>query len=890
MNTVGQPVPDEVKPDRDAKSILRAEALRRQAEPDLRTPEGRVLTSLTLSSEDTQQRVAVTFGLDFPRGLVKDAARFCLVDPSGQSVPLQVTPLSRWSDTSLRWGLLDFVAPEAEVGRTQWPVLLLDEATSPSPPGLEFSGEDLSLSLENGRLTFRRGDAAAAIRFVLTTKDGRLVTAKLGRSISETEGPVRWTRTIEGTFPGCSGIRFLARISTFRGTGRVKLDVRLRNSNRARHSGGLWDLGDAGSFSFQSFEAIVDSGGDNTDSSLAFQIEADSEWTTADSVKIYQDSSGRENWQSRTHVNAEGRVPCRFRGYQAEWAGGSSRGDHANPTVRLIKETSSLTVALPEFWQQFPKSIEADSTSIRLGLFPADWDDLFELQGGEQKTHAISLWLGNVPSPRKGEDTNLPPSDVRVSVPPDWHEQTKALPYFCPASVDPHGEVRSLGDAAIAGENSLLARRDVIDEFGWRNFGEVWADHEQQYFPAETPIISHYNNQFDMVYAGLLQFARTGDTRWVDLFDPLARHVIDIDIYHTKQDRGCYNGGLFWHTDHYTDAGTCSHRTYSAANAKPGRPYGGGPSDEHNYTTGLLFYYWQTGNRDARDAVLSLAEWVINADEGSQTIFGLIDDGPTGAASATASADFHGPGRGAGNSLNALLDGWLISGERRFLEFAESLIRRVIHPETNIESLDLGNVEARWSYTVFLSSLAKYLDVKSEAGEFDAEYEYAAASLAHFGKWMLTNERPFFDTPDKLEFPTETWAAQELRKANVLRLAAKFCDEPERTRMLAFGEELADRAWRDLAGFETKHVARSLVLSLTEGARDCWLRTRDETELAAKRPGQGKFEFGTPTEFVPQKDRVRAQLKSPAGLARALVKAASPWRWPGFIRNLMRHL
>ena len=119
---------------------------------------------------------------------------------------------------------------------------------------------------------------------------------------------------------------------------------------------------------------------------------------------------------------------------------------------------------------------------------------------------------------------------VRVSVPPDWHEHTKAFPYFLPASKDPHREVRSLAEAAVACDESLVARRDVIDEFGWRNFGEVWADHEQQYFPGEAPIVSHYNNQFDMIYAGLLQFARTGDTRWVELFDPLARHVIDIDL------------------------------------------------------------------------------------------------------------------------------------------------------------------------------------------------------------------------------------------------------------------------------------------------------------------------------------------------------------------------
>ena len=877
MNTVGQALPDEVKSEIPSELDDGAECRLRQAEPDLRR-----LTSLTLSSEESARQSPVTFGLDFPRGLVDDPRRLCLDDPSGRLVPLQVTVLSRWSDESVRWGLLDFVADEVAAGSSAWSVSTLEGPASPLP-GLDSDGEEMSLSLEGDQLTLQRGGATATVRFELTTKSGRRVTPRFRKSVSESAGPVRWTRTIEGDFRGCPGIRFFARLSTFRGTGEVRLDVRLHNSNRARHKGGLWDLGDTGSFPFRSFDAIVESA---QESELTFQLEAESAWHQSNSLNVYQDSSGRENWQSRNHINAEGRVPCRFRGYRAEWAEEKTSGNHASPTVRLNGEGSSIAVSMPEFWQQFPRSIQADDSSVTLGLFPAEWDDQFELQGGEQKTHAIRLWLGTVPSPPGGEGTQ---SRVRVTVPPEWHEQTKALPYFCPAAKDPHGEVASLAEAAIAGENSLLARRDVIDEFGWRNFGEVWADHEQQNFSGQQPIVSHYNNQFDMIYAGLLQFARSGDTRWLDLFDPLARHVIDIDIYHTTADRACYNGGLFWHTDHYVDAATCTHRTYSAANQKPGQPYGGGPSDEHNYTTGLLHYYFLTGNPDARDAVISLAEWVINADDGSQTIFGLIDDGPTGAASQTASADYHGPGRGAGNSLNALLDGWLVSGERRFLDKADSLVRRVIHPETNIESLDLSNVEARWSYTVFLSSLAKYLDLKAEAGEFDARYEYAAASLAAIAKWMLDNEQPYFDTPEKLEFPTETWAVQELRKANVLRLAAKFCNEPDRSRMLARGEELADRAWTDLSRFETRHGARSLVLGLTEGSRDCWLRAR-QNDRKAIRPLNGQVEFGEPEAFVPQKDRVKSQLKSPSGLLRAMLNAACPSRWPRFVKALRKYL
>ena len=76
-------------------------------------------------------------------------------------------------------------------------------------------------------------------------------------------------------------------------------------------------------------------------------------------------------------------------------------------------------------------------------------------------------------------------------------------------------------------------------------------------------IATEYNNQYDPIYGFLRQFASTGNSQWFELADDLAHHVLDIDIYHSKYDKAEYNGGLFWHTDHYLDAETSSHRSYS---------------------------------------------------------------------------------------------------------------------------------------------------------------------------------------------------------------------------------------------------------------------------------------------------------------------------------------
>src|SRR5208282_1426603 len=145
-------------------------------------------------------------------------------------------------------------------------------------------------------------------------------------------------------------------------------------------------------------------------------------------------------------------------------------------------------------------------------------------------------------------------------------------------------------------------------------------------------------------------------------------HVMDIDRYHTTKDKAAYNGGLFWFTDHYLSAETCTHRTYSRLNRPTGnQDYGGGPSSNHNFTSGLALYYLLTGDPEALAAVIGLADWVVAMDDGRKNILGLLDGGPTGLASCTADLDYHGPGRGAGNSINVLVDAWHLTGRPDYL-------------------------------------------------------------------------------------------------------------------------------------------------------------------------------------------------------------------------------
>ncbi len=967
----------------------------------------------------------VRIGVPLPRAALRREEMVQFLDATGRPVPLQTEVLARWPDESIQWLLVDFWAyktgPERQcwqlqIGRTapqspaptaappdawltatppcreditsirlqeQGPLLWVD--TGPMLFGLDqrhlrpirwvrVKRADSSPDEPNAQKTLPpAGPPEAELQTPLQLANGRVREAVIEGWRIESSGPVRLTLRTEGYFPRSRGLRVRARMSFFAGTGLVCYQLSVHNPRRARHRGGLWDLGDPGSVLFKDLSVWVRL--TSPAHQAAVRIEPAGPLVNLESTvrkavwQLYQDSSGGPNWQSPNHVNRHGRVPCRLPGYEVSvqprphltpteergknvphhpaWLGPSRplppRGEtqqalsvpplshqqqegkfrRALPVAAVQTEHLFLALAVPEFWQQFPKTLQIEPQAVRVALWPGEWDDLHELQGGERKTHTIWLeFAPGEPAPAEPPASSKRPSEqigpevagsadsspsglgqetlckavdrlawvhepIQVVLPPEVWGAAGVLEYFTPSGHELACRLDALLAEAIDGPDSLLARREIIDEYGWRHYGDLYADHENTHYPGPKPVVSHYNNQFDVIYGAILQEARSGNPAWRAVYDPLARHVMDIDLYHTQQDRPAYNGGLFWPTDHYKTAHTATHRTYSRQNQPPdGSPYGGGPGAEHNYATGLLYYYYLTGNPDAQEAVVQLAEWVLQMDDGSQTPWGILDPGPTGLASATRSADYHGPGRGAANSIQTLLDAWQISRHRKYLAKAEELIRRTIHPADHIASRRLLDAEDRWSYTMYLAALARYLAIKIQQNELDGMYRYGQAALVHYGQWMAEQERPYLDHPDQLEYVTEAWAVQELRKANAMRMIARHAEEPLRDRLLERAEELADRAWSDWAGFPNRMSTRALAVLLVEGVRDAYYRA--VSEPPAPRIA-GPKHFGPPVPFVPQRERVRRLLRQPAGWVRLVWALANPAKWFRLIGSLWQH-
>lgn len=852
--------------------------------------------TLTLRTFVAGTMVPVQTGVCFPKGQLANAnaAQVCGFD---QNVSAQVDVLNRWHDGSVRWALLSFIAPETSAGTRlliaeNWTVAETADATSAASTvtNVRIQRDEITLHVRDLSPDHLR-QHQIHITPRLHDTDGAERTLEMLNVREESAGPIRQVFLISATLQTAPFITIQFRLTHWKSSGTLQLETRLRNTRRARHNGGLWDLGDAGSFCFRSFEIGLRSEEIPATSEIRWKVQQDqSERTSHSEVFLIQCGSGGRCWNSTNHVDAGNQASVIDRGYIVASEFGALRGHRAEPTFLLSGDQHHLTVAVPEFWQNFPSGIGAAMGSLEVALFPKVGDTTYELQGGEQKTQMFVMQYGN--GSGSIEQMNWVHQPPVIAQTAESIEQARVLPWFTASrtvSAAASCAQRFAGylAAATTGDRSIDERRESIDEYGWRNFGDVPADHEQTHYAGSNTIVSHYNNQFDMIYGGILQWLATGDVRWMQLSGPLARHVMDIDLYHTLGDRAAFNGGLFWHTDHYVDARTSTHRTYSKHNAVPGKAYGGGPSCEHNYTTGLLHYYFLTGHPEARESVLLLADWVLRMDDGAQTIFGLFDDGPTGAASATVFEDFHGPGRGAGNSVNALLDAWIVSGAERYLTKAEELIRRCVSPVQNPDDLHLLDAEGHWSYTVFLNAMGRYLLAKRDAGQFDAMYSYARDTFAVYGRWMAQNERRTLDRPEELQYPTEAWAAQDFRKCNVMRIAAACVDDSTVAEQLRCrANEINEAAWKDLEAFgDARFTARCLSILMTEGHREVFHSTGG---LDVCPRSEAKATVEPWTMFVPQKQRVRELLKSPGRLLKSSLRLLNPGRWWKTVRAAQR--
>lgn len=770
--------------------------------------------------------------IPFPRGSFRHADNLVLTDDTENQIPLDIDCLATWSDNSIKWAKLQWSTDNC-----------ISEFMLREEPGYQGPTK---------LINHKRKHTSQILNSVIEVEvlyEGRVLEYRTDAIFEDLF--LNSSQIIEGNIAAASGTPPLAIKCQSSVTGHkdlLQITIQLSNPKSANHPGGIWELGDRNSVLLKHatlhIKPTSNQPGRFKPPTLHFRLDqsnADS-WETRHnkSFRLNQFDSGGSKQNQNIHIDASGLQSQVMKGYHCIIGTEHRVGDRANPKIILDGEQdTSLGISIPRFWQKFPQSITVTQDSTVTYSFLAETHEtVHELLPGEQISCVFLIAIGDTQQIKNNFDSML--FEQTCTVASDWISESEVVPWLTSTTDSRHTEYLDLVNQAIQGPDSFYAKRDKIDQYGWRHFGDVWGDHEAVHSPADDPLVSHYNNQYDMVFGLGINYLRSGDERWFELMRDLARHVIDIDIYHTDEDLPCYNHGMFWHTVHYVDAGLSTHRSY------PKGTCGGGPSSGHAYNRGLYLYYCLTGDLTAKEAVINMGEWMIASEDGSKTKYRYLAGGETGLTTASGTEDYHGPGRGPANCVEVLITSFEATHDRKYLTQAEHIIRRVVHPEQDIEALDLLDSENKWFYLMFLQALGRYLELKISLKEIDEMYSYARITLLRYADWMAIHEYPFLDKPEKLEFPTETWAAQDMRKVEVFQWAARHGCERQKQLFLEKASFFFHEAVRQLNEFETKSLCRPIALLLSNGYSHDFFASGKLDEIGPSPPP-------SVTTFAPQK-------------------------------------
>lgn len=849
---------------------------------------------VTLSLPREGELCLARFGVPCPKSAVLDIAALCLA-MAGEPLQSQIEVLSTWPDGSLRWvfctvlisrsGAVDLLAGEPGAEQTAaapaamtWVPGLADKACIQSAgAGANealwklFGGMRMGLQVQAALA----GDAHAADGGQIAIQSSRFAELPLWQaavpSSSGSRGALWQTQRFEcvaahygADAPPNQRINLSVELGYGPLTGDFKLSVRAHNPGAAVHPNGCWDLGDAGSHAVGLLRLVLQAS--NTEGANATLLLADEAAAApaqavqrydaaAAELQLRQTGSGGEHWKSPNHWNEHKQSTVTENGFQLSCGGEELvRGLRACPAIVLPSNEGTMLLAPQDFWQNFPMTLTLTNTGLQLDLFP----EKTELCGGESKTWRFKGRLFSPTDPVPAPETLFDPTGlalgaVAVTYSQDYLNACQILPHIHFGGAP--GATADLIAAGLQGPDNFYTKRERVDEYGWRNFGDLWADHECHGLESQPYFISHYNNQYDPLMGMSLQYLQQANTAWLDLITPLSQHIQDIDIYDTEQDKAEYNGGLFWHTNHYLPAETSGHRSYSKHHTAVYQDFqgGGGPGGQHCYTTGLALQYFLFGDQRAREKVMQLTRWVRHFYHGNGTLldrtFRLltidIKQNVFTNIGIKAPGYRHPLDRGTGNYLIALLDCFDVTSDNALLAEAGDVIRNTCHPAEDIALRNLTDIENAWFYTVFLQAVGRFLFLKEVLGAIDHDYWYARQSLLHYGEWMLKNEAFYLDTPEKLEFPNDTWCAQDIRKANLFSFMYYFA-EVERPEFLEKAQTFYTYVAQRLQNSPEAHYTRLLALLMQNDGVQQKFVNKPRSAIAFVR-----YDFGQPPAYKP---------------------------------------
>ena len=515
----------------------------------------------------------VSAGAPFPIGAVLDAPALRLFAEDGKPVALQAKTLSKWPDGSSRWVLLDFRAEAAANGAAEYRLTASGER--PEIQGgasvVESGGE---VALSNGTITFTA--AIGGHSGVLRTADGK-TSAEIVSAVEIRGAQGRVT----------SGVTIDAAAVYARGPARAAVEL---TGTRTYSDGVRGPFGER------------------------VEMFAASPYVRVEDTFVYAHFPG-------THAKPENRLSL--------WKLEARTDDKRDVDVAaLVADAESEGLVESEgavaFWglaHPFDFSRYSDETNVG--------EDCPGIALGVGKSCAALVGLAR---DKKVRSEAREGARLWAHTTPDTYAASGALGDFAPQRPGRFEDVEE-GMRQILGfwlwfqdndPKGVNGRGPWHGLFDWGDWQTRYAD--RQHRPTGWNYLQgRYgwdSNEMDTTLGLWSAFFHTGRLEYYRAAAAMARHVMDVDTIHVdyrlyKLPHYVYD----WH--HYDAPWEEGERLRDVSTVGMGRRHnvehwGNGIGDtRHGWNGGVMMYYYLTGNRRAREVVLSMADMHVQKIRGA---------------------------------------------------------------------------------------------------------------------------------------------------------------------------------------------------------------------------------------------------------------------------------
>ncbi len=543
-----------------------------------------------------------TAGVPFPKGALGSDRHIRLLDGSGQETPLQTETMARWEDGTVKWALLDFqAAAKSSGGYTLEYGSAVARSAVPTP--LRATEGPDGITVATGPLKF------TVSKRRLGLFDSMLVDSNHDGVFDPSEQIVSAAKPCWMELTGEDGVSY----TTLGAPDEVRLEengprrivVRATGEHRAPDGRALFAYTiRIHAYAGQPFLRIQYTFGYNR---------GESEFVSIRSLALKLNLAGAgKHWNlgagAQGDFGASHSIELRQLGDDRYTVSTGARGAHAEGFAEWRDAGRRVTLAVRDFWQNYPKGLKVSPQGIELGLCPPLGHDeyaafkgttdeyklyyylldgRYKFRQGAAKTHDI--WLEFAVPDAAPAAVRSQRSVLRALAPPAWYSTTKVFGEL--AAPSNTGLLAQYDTAFRAGFAQYMRDRVSEHAYGMLNFGDWYGER----------VINWGNGEYDTQKALLVQFARTGDVRYFLPGEEMEWHNRDVDTIQYHRDRTRV-GGVYHHAIGHTGG-------YYSVTPIPGQGIAPGIlTVDHVYTEGHLAYYFLSGDRYSMETARKIAD------------------------------------------------------------------------------------------------------------------------------------------------------------------------------------------------------------------------------------------------------------------------------------------